>query len=84
MKAALAVGAVAAMTVALALKKALTPMAQPHQRLQAIQKPLQTATPAMARKAASPANAVHVTAMAANVVDAVSVATATTLHPNPA
>jgi len=68
------------MTVALARKKTLTPMAQPYQRPRATQKPLQTATPAMARTAVSPANAVHVTAMAVNVVDAVSVATAAMRH----
>lgn len=75
------------MTVALALKKVLTPMAQPHQRLWAIPKPLQTVTPLKARTAASQANAAPVTAMAvtvASVVSAMAVANAAMQRPSPA
>lgn len=78
--------AVAAMTVALAPKKAtLTPMARPHQRRRAILKPPPTAAATKALTAASPANAAHATAMAvtvASVVDAASAANAAMRHPN--
>ena len=87
MKAAHAVDAVAAMTVALAPKKVLTPMAQPHQTRPAMQKAALTPTLLKARTAARPANAVHVTATAvtvASVVDAVSAANAAMPRPKPA
>ena len=79
--------AVAAMTVALAPKKALTSMALPHQKHRVMQTPQATAIPAKGRRAASPANAVRVTAMAATAASAVAVvsaAYAATRLPSPA
>jgi hypothetical protein len=86
-KAAHAVDAVAAMTAALAPKKVLTPMVQPHQTRPAMQKAALMPTLLKALTAARPANAVHVTATAvtvASVVDAVSAANAAMRRPNPA
>ena len=84
MKAAHAVDAVAAMTVALAPKKVLTPMVQPHQTRPAMQKAALTPTLLKARTAARPANAVHVTATAVTVASVVDVANAAMPRPKPA
>ena len=75
------------MTVALAPKKVLTPMAQPHQTHRAMQKLALTPTLLKARTVARLANAVHVTATAvtvASVVAVVSAANAAMRRPKPA
>ena len=78
------------MTAVRAPKKALTPMAQPHQRHPAMQKAALMPTLLKALTAASPANAVHVTATAvtvasvASVVVVVSAANAAMPRPKPA